>query len=161
MSDSSRMGIGAAALKGALAGLAGGAALLLAEKAEQEVLLPQGAATPGMGQKAVQQLAREHGRHLSKREAQAAGAGAQLGYCAILGAALGVLASRVDVPALVEGLAMAGAAYALSMSDAGLLPRLGVEAPPELHSIEETAVPVGAYLAFGLTTAAVFDAVAG
>lgn len=161
MSDSTRMGIGRAALAGAMAGIAGGLALLLVEKAEQEVLLPQGAATPAMGQQAVQELARERGMHLSRREAQAAGAAAQLGYCALLGAALGVVASRIDAPALVEGVAMAGVSYALSMSDAGVLPRLGVESPPELHSIEQTAVPVGAYVAFGLTTAAVLDAVTG
>ena len=161
MSESTRTGIGRAALAGAVAGLAGGLALLLVEKAEQQVLLPQGAATPGMGQKAVQELARERGVHLSRREAQTAGAAAQLGYCACLGAALGIIASRVNASALVEGVAMAGVSYALSMSDAGVLPRLGVEAPPELHSIEETAVPVGAYVAFGLTTAAVLDAVAG
>lgn len=161
MSESTRTGIGEAALKGALAGIVGGVALMLMEKVEQKVLLPQGAATPGMGQKAVQQIARDRGAQLSRVEAQAAGAGLQLGYCAVVGSLLGIAASRVNAPALVEGLAMAGLSYALTMSDAGLLPRLGADSPPELHSIEETAVPVGAHLAFGLTTAAVFDAVAG
>lgn len=161
MSESRRKGIGEAALLGALAGVAGGVALMLAEKAEQKLLLPEGASTPGMGQKLVQQIARDRGAHLSGMKAQAAGAGVQIGYCALLGSLLGVVASRVDAPAVVDGLAMAGLSYALTMPKGGLLPRLGADTPPELHSIEETAVPVGAHLAFGLTTAAVLDAVTG
>lgn len=161
MSESKRTGVGAAALKGALAGIAGGVALLLVEKGEQVALLPQGAAAPGMGEKAVTQVARDRGVELSKGEALAAGAGAQLGYCALLGAALGVVASRVDVPSLVDGLAMSGLSYALAVSKRGALPRLGADAPATMHSMEETAVPIGAYLAFGLTTAAVLDAVNG
>lgn len=161
MSDSKRKGIAEAALAGALAGIAGGIALMLVEKAEQKVLLPEGSATPAMGQKAVQQIARLRGAHLSPVQAQAAGAGMQIGYCAILGSLLGVVASRVDLPAIVDGLAFAGLSYAVTMSDKGILPRLGADTPPEMHSIEESAVPVGAHLAFGLTTAAVFDAVTG
>jgi hypothetical protein len=70
------------------------------------------------------------------------------------------LQKYVDAPPVIEGVAVAGIAYAASMSGSGVLPRLGVTSPPMAHSIEETAVPIGAYLAFGVTTAAILDATA-
>ena len=147
-----------AALKGAVAGVIGGIALIAMEQLEHVVLLPRGDTTGTMGEQAVEAVAKSRDVELSKPVSQIAGAAGQLAYCALLGAIAGVAKRRVGAPSLVDGLATAGLAYAGSMSAGGLLPKLGVTAPPTGHSMEETAVPVGAYLAFGLTTAAVLDA---
>jgi hypothetical protein len=60
----------------------------------------------------------------------------------------------------VDALLLAGASYAVTMSGSGILPKLGVVAPPMSQSMEQTAVPIGAHLAFGVTTAAVHAAAA-
>lgn len=146
-----------AALKGAVAGVIGGAALMLFEQIEHVMLLPRGDTTGTMGQQAVEAVAKSRGVELSKPASQIAGAAGQLAYCALLGAISGIAKRKSTRPAVVEGLATAGLAYAGSMSPGGLLPKLGVTAPPMGHSMEETAVPVVSYLAFGLTTAAVLD----
>ena len=149
-----RVSVGDAAVKGALAGLLGGAALLLVERLEQRLLLPRVSDAPTMGEQAVQTVADSKGAELSKGAAQITGAAAQLGFCALMGAICGVIQNRLDVPPVVEGLMTAGVAYAASMSSSGILPKLGATSPPLAHSLEETAVPVGAYLAYGVTTAA-------
>lgn len=146
-----------AAIKGAIAGVIGGSALMLMEQLEHAMLLPRGDTTGTMGQEAVESVTKSHGVELSKRQSQIVGAAGQLVYCALLGAISGIAKRKSTRPAVVEGLATAGLAYAGSMSPGGLLPKLGVTAPPEGHSMEEAAVPVVSYLAFGLTTAAVLD----
>src|SRR5438105_6669815 len=116
----SRASVGDAAVKGALAGLLGGAALLLVEKLEQQLLLPRVSDTPTMGEQAVQAVAESRDAKLSNNQAQIAGAAAQLGFCAIMGAICGVLQNRLDAPPVVEGLMTAGVAYAASMSGSGI-----------------------------------------
>jgi hypothetical protein len=157
MADNS-MSMTEAAIKGAIAGVIGGAALMLMEQLEHVLLLPRGDTTGTMGQQAVDAVAKSRGVELSKPASQIAGAAGQLAYCALLGAISGIAKRSSTRPAVVEGLATAGLAYAGSMSAGGLLPKLGATAPPTGHSMEEAAVPVAAYLAFGLTTAAVLDA---
>jgi len=155
-----RGGLLRAAALGAAAGLVGGIALLLVERAERAVLLPEGASTKGVAQQAVESLAREHGATLEGPPAVAAGAAVQLGYCALWGAVYGVAHEALGIPAAVDALLLAGASYAATMSESGLLPKLGIVAPPMNQSMEQTAVPVGAHLAFGITTAAVHAAAA-
>jgi hypothetical protein len=149
-----------AMLKGALAGLAGGVALLAAERMEREMLLPTGASNAGTAQRAVESLAAEHGTDLPEPAAMAAGAGAQLGWCALWGAVYGVVHNRLDTPAVVDALVLAGAAYYAARSKQGVLPRLGLAAPVTSQNMEQTAVDVVSHLAFGITTATVFEAAA-
>ena len=158
--ETGRDGLLRAAAVGALAGLAGGAALMLVERGGQKLLLPEGSGAEGMAQRAVEAVAREHGASLEGAQAVAAGAAVQLGYCALWGALYGVAHRALGAPAALDGLVLAGLSYAATMSEGGLLPRLGVIAPPTHQSMEQTAVPVGAHVAFGVTTAAVFSAAA-
>src|SRR5581483_8535212 len=64
--------IGEAAIKGAAAGLIGGAALLLVEQVEHLLMLPRGDTTGTMGQQAVEAVASSHGVELSKPQSQIA-----------------------------------------------------------------------------------------
>ena len=144
---------------GALAGLAGGLALLAAERLGRTTLLPAGSSGAGAVAQAAAAMARARGAELSPPAAMAVGAGAQLAYCALWGAAYGVLRQRLTLPALVDGLLLAGAAYATASSTGGLLPRLGA-APAMGQAMDEVAVDLGAQLAFGITTASVFEATA-
>ena len=133
---------------------------MLVERGGQRLLLPEGAGGKGMAQQTVESVAREHGAALEGAEAMAAGAAVQLGYCALWGALYGVAHRALGAPAALDGLLLAGASYAATMSERGLLPQLGIVAPPTHQSVEQTAVPVGAHLAFGVTTAAVYAAAA-
>ena len=153
-----QMSIADTAFNGAVAGLVGGAALMLVETLERQILLPRGDGSASMGEQALKAVADSAEAELSPGELRLGGALAQLGYCALVGAVGAVLRSRVPAPAVLDGLGMAALAYTGSMSASGVLPRLGATAPPTAHSVEETAVPIGAYLAYGVTTAAVLHA---
>lgn len=155
------LGVVRAAVAGALAGAIGGLALLATTKGEEKVLLPPGEqAVPG-GAQAVERLADARGQELSDTQVAAAGAGLQLGYCAIWGAIYGVVHSRLRPPAVLHAPLLGGLSYATAYGPSGILPRLGVVPPPAEQSIERAAVPIGAHLAFGVTTAAVFEALQG
>lgn len=149
-----------AMMKGALAGLAGGVALLVAERLEREMMLPAGASNAGTAQRAVEFVAEERGTDLSPPVAMAAGAGVQLGWCALWGALYGAVHNRLETPAVVDALVLAGAAYYAARSEQGVLPRLGVAGPVTSQNMEQTAVDVVSHLAFGVTTATVFEAAA-
>jgi hypothetical protein len=149
--------LGRAAVLGAVAGLAGGAALLLTEQAGRRTLLPEGSDTESLAARAVEAVTAGRGASVSRTRAEIMGEGTQLAGCAALGALFGVVQSRVRVPALLDSLALAALAYALTSSKQGLLPRLGV-APPLDESVEEAAIPVASHVAFAVTTAAVFEA---
>ena len=74
------------------------------------------------------------------------------------GAVYGAVHTRVEPPALVHALLLSGLSYAVTVPDGGLLPRLGLMPPPTEQSMEQALVPVDAHLAFGVTTAAAFEA---
>ena len=156
-----RMTLTRAALAGALAGAIGALAMALTSKAEAKVLLPEGAEHELPTTKLVETVAQERGAELSDAQAGAAGLGVSVGLGALSGALFGVVQSRLHPPELLHGLALSGLSYAATMPAKGLFPRLGVVPPPRLQSIEQAAVPVGAHLAFGLTTAAAYTALAG
>jgi hypothetical protein len=149
--------LGRAAVLGAVAGLAGGAALLLTEQAGRRTILPNGSDTESTAARAVEAVASEHEMFVSRARAEIVGESAELAWCAALGALFGVVRSRVRVPALLDSLALAGLAYAATSSSRGLLPRLGL-APALGESVEEAAIPIASHVAFAVTTAAVFEA---
>src|SRR5918911_4525964 len=89
-----RLGLGEAALHGAVAGLIGGAVVMAARRLdERRVLSGGGAADIDWGQR-ISRAARQRGVRLSARQRAAAGVGAHLAYSALLGALLGVVGSR-------------------------------------------------------------------
>jgi hypothetical protein len=81
-----------------------------------------------------------------------------MGYSAMWGALFGVVQDRVHPPSMLHGLVLGGLAYAANFPSFGLLPRLGVEPAPSLQPLNEAAIPVGAHIVYGLTTAAAFEA---
>jgi hypothetical protein len=160
MPEDEKKGVLSAAAAGAVAGIAGGLALIIAERLKRAVLLPRGSDATPTAQRAVESIAKDHGAQLEGAPAMAAGAAAQLAYCALWGAVYGATLGRTDTPSLVDGLVLGGLAYAATSVDGGLLPRLGVAPPPTEQAMEKAMVPVGSHLAFGLTTVALFDAAA-
>ena len=148
---------GEAALKGALAGLIGGAVMMMAMKAEQKVLLPEGQQMEPPPKKLVETLAENQGIKLSNTQSMAAGMSVHMGYSAVWGAVFGVVQNRLHPPDLLHGLLLGGLVYAASFPEWGLLPQMGVLPPPSQQSMEKAAVPFGAHIVFGLATAAAFD----
>lgn len=153
-----RMGTGEAALKGAVAGMIGGAAMMMAMKMEQKALLPEHARTDPPPKKAVETVAEEHGIGLSDRQAMAAGMGVHMGYSAFWGALYGAVQNRLHPPDALHGLLLGGLVYAANFPEWGLLPQMGVLPPPSQQPIEKAMIPVGAHAVFGLATAAAFNA---
>lgn len=149
---------GEAALKGALAGMIGGAAMMMAMKAEEKLLLPKGQQVEPPPKKLVETLAEKQGMELSDTQAMAAGMGVHMGYSALWGAVFGVVQNRLHPPDLLHGLLLGGLVYATTFPERGLLPKMGVLPPPSQQSMEKAAIPVGAHVVFGLATAAAFDA---
>lgn len=146
-----------AAAKGAVAGMAGSIALMLAEQIGRRTILPEGGDTTSLAAGAVTAVASEHGHSLSRANAETLGVAAELASAAVLGAVFGVVRSRVRAPALVEGLVLAALAYYTTSSSKGILPRVGMS--PTLHqNMEEASVSLAAHVAFGVTTAAIYEA---
>ena len=151
-------GIGETALKGALAGIIGGAAMMMAMKMEQKALLPEGQTMEPPPKKLVETLAEKADVELEDNEAKMAGMGVHMGFSAMWGAMYGVVQDRVHPPFALHGLLLGGLVYAANFPSFGLLPRLGVLPPPSQQPLREAAVPAGAHVVYGLATAAAFEA---
>lgn len=154
-----RVGVGEAALKGAVAGMVGGAAMMMAMKVEQKALLPEGRTMEPPPKKLVETLAGKADVGLEDGQARMAGMGVHMGYSAMWGALFGIVQNRVHPPSAMHGLLLAGLVYAANFPSFGLLPRLGVLPPPSQQPLREAAIPAGAHVVYGLATAAVFEAV--
>ncbi len=153
-----RDSLGEAALKGALAGMVGGGAMMMAMKLGQQALLPEGEQMEPPPKKLVETVAERQGVGLSDTQAMAAGMGVHMGYSALWGALYGVVQSRLHPPGALHGLLLGGLVYAANFPEWGLLPKLGVLPPPTQQPLEKAALPVGAHVVFGLATAAAFAA---
>ena len=151
--------LGHAAALGAVAGLAGGAALLLTEQLGRRTILPNGSDTTSAAARAAKAVAVEHGASIGPLRAEVMGEGAELAWCAAIGALFGIVHSRLRAPALLDSLALAALTYAATSSSRGILPKLGVE-PSMQQNVEEAAIPIASHLAFAVTTAAIFEATA-
>lgn len=149
--------LGDAAMKGAVAGMLGGVALLLAERLTSRAVLPPGERVHE-GRDAAEAIADTRDAALSPAQAEAAGAGLELGACALLGAVYGMVQSRLHPPDVLHGLLLGGVSWMATNSGAGALPRLGAAAPASMQSMERTAVPVASHVAYGVATAMAFDA---
>lgn len=153
-----RPGLGESAAKGAIAGLIGGAAMMLAMKAEQKLLLSELQQSDPPPKRFVEAVAGGQGVSLSERQAMAAGMGVHMGYSALWGALYGVVQERLDPPELLHGLVLGGLVYAVNFPEWGLLPKVGVLPPPSQQDPREAAVPLIAHAVFGVATARAFDA---
>ena len=154
-----RTGVAEAAMRGAIAGVAGGMVLKAAWSLEER-LLPPGRRVESPTTDVVERQAEAHAVQLSRAQAEAAAGAGYVGSMALWGAVYGVVQTRLHPPMLAHGLLLGGLVYAANFSHFGALRRMGVlPSPPE--SLSGESIPrIAAHAAFGLTTAAVFEALA-
>lgn len=155
----SRPTLGDAALKGALAAIAGGLVMKVVWEVGTRVLGPQAEfASPTGG--AVDALAAKVGTPLSDVQRTAASATLYTGAMATWGAVYGAVQSRLHPPMLVHGLLLGGLVYAANFSRAagltkgGIVPAFGDQSP------RQRQLSLTAHAAFGLATAAAYEALA-
>ena len=146
--------IGEAALRGAAAGLIGGAVVMAARRLDEKRLLTGGAAADIDWQRTISRTARQRGLRLSTRQRTVAGVGAHLAYSALLGAVLGVVGSRSTRLADV-------ALEVLSYAEA--VPRLGFAPEPPvarrgLRRARRGVIPLRTDRLYGLATRAALRA---
>jgi hypothetical protein len=115
-----RRTIGQAALTGALAGLAGGVAVMLARRLADRGVLTSGGAADADWEDVVATAARRRGLHLSPAQRTALGAAVHLAYSALLGALYGVGKGGVQLPAAAQGFLSDGLAYGAYLPGEGL-----------------------------------------
>ncbi len=152
------MEMGEAALKGALASVVGGMVLKLVWEAEQRTLVAESEQVRSPTTEAVETVAQRQGIELSAAQTKTAAAAFYNGNMALWGAIFGLVQSRLHPPGLLHGLALGGLVYAANFPSFGVLPKLGLLPPPSEQSVTEAAAPVVAHVLYGLTTAAVFEA---
>lgn len=153
-----RAAVGETALKGALAGMIGGAAMMMAMKMEQKALLPEGQTMEPPPKKLVETLAEKADIELEDKQALMAGMGVHMVHSALWGALYGVVQDRIHPPSALHGLLLGGLVYATNFPSFALLPKLGVLPPPSQQPLREAAIPAGAHVVYGLATAAAFKA---
>jgi len=151
--------LGDAALKGALAAVAGGLAMKALWQLGERALAPAerfGSPTQG----AVDALARRAGAELSDKQRAAATAALYTGAMATWGAVYGTVQSRLHPPLLAHGLLLGALVYAANFTRAAGLPKAGIVPAFGDQSPRQRALSVGAHAAFGLGTAAAYEALA-
>lgn len=153
-----RSDLARAALRGAAAGVLGGLAMRAMMEVEERALLPEAQRTTPPPEKVVEKAERKAGTELSPGQERVAAMGVHLGYGALWGAVHGVGSELLDVPPLLHGLLLGGLVYWTGMGPSGFLTKMGVAPSPMLQPIEQAAIPVGAHVAYGLATAAAYEA---
>ena len=148
------VGLGEAALKGAVAGVAGSVAMMAAHELEVRGMFAGERRPEPAIRRGVRRAARKEGVRLSSRQKLGAEIGVQLVGAAVVGALFGVVQSRLRLPATANAALLGGLVYATGHS--GLLPRAGLFAPPANQTLKEALVPAGSNAVFGLATARVF-----
>ncbi len=155
------LGVATAALTGALAGLAGAAAVTTANGIEQKLFLPVEEPLEIEPILVVETEARKAGHPISKPAAWAAGMGAHLAYSALWGAIYGVVQNRLRLPHALHGLVYGELIWALNYPKWGILPRRGILPPATERPRAKALIPLGTHAVFGLATAAAFEALSG
>ncbi len=157
--DDSRPALGDAALKGALAAIAGGLLMKVVWELGTRVLGPQSEfSSPTRG--VVDALAAKAGTSLSDSQRTAASAALYTGAMATWGAVYGAVQSRLHPPMLVHGLLLGGLVYAANFTPAGALPKAGIVPAFGDQSQRQRELSLAAHAAFGLATAAAYEALA-
>ena len=155
-----RIGVGEAALKGAVAGVAGAIAMLAAGELEAR------GATGALGGRVREIVGGPRTRGSRRRQRPAAPSRqaatdlvAQLSAAAAVGAVFGIVQSRFRLPEAAHGALLGGLAYAASAS--GAFRGAGLLAPPPNASLRDVLMPAGTHAVFGLTTARAYDMLTG
>lgn len=151
-------GIGSTLLRGAVAGVLGGIAMKAVLEMAERSLLPPGRQPVSPPGEVVRRMETARDLDLSSRQTQLAEAGVHIGYSALWGAAQGLVTHSVPLPSAVRGLLLGGAIYYVTVGPKGVLTRAGLAPSPLLQPMAEAAVPLGAHLAYGIATAAAYEA---
>lgn len=151
-------GVLGAAVRGAIAGVAGGLAMIGARELEQlavaEPVLEQPRRKPA-SRRAATRMARTIGVELSTAQGESAGVVLQLATAAAVGAVYGVARSYLPVPRGADAAILGGIVYLANAW--GVMPAAGLLALPPGQTLEEALVPVGTHAVFGVATARVFE----
>lgn len=126
---------------GAVAGLAGGLAVILAQEAERRLGLGPAGISPW--EAAVRHEARRRGRALSEPRVRALAAGSRLIYAAALGAGYGLARGRLRLPRRARASLLSALVYAMNFPRGPGRVARGLLSP-----------------VFGYTTATVYEALA-
>lgn len=153
-----RNGLADAAVKGALAGMVGGMVMRAVLEAEQRALLPEEQRMEPPPKKIVQKVEEAQGMELSPGQERAAAVGVHMGYSAGWGAVHGMGSAVLGLPTVPHGLLLGALVYYTSMGPSGFLTKMGITSSPMLQPLRKAAIPVGAHIAYGLTTAVVYEA---
>lgn len=164
--STNQLSLGEAAARGALAGLVGGITLLASSELTARGLLPGVGQAPGRrgpairrgATRAVRSASRAAGVRLSGEQREVAAMAVELVASAAIGAAFGVIGSRVRMPTAASGPLLGGLVYASTLS--GMLPAAGLLASPTRLSWREALRPAGPQALFGLVTARTFELLA-
>lgn len=146
-----------AALKGAVASVAGGMAIKMIWEAGQRLAVPEENRVLSPTTDVVQRVAARSGTDLSPAQSQAAAGAVYGGAMLAYGVVYGIVQRRFRPPPLVHAALLAGIMYAANFPKFGALPKAGVLSAPGEQSAQEAAIPVAAQAAYAVTMASVFD----
>jgi len=150
--------VGTALLAGAVAGLAGAAAMLLVRPAVERIALHKREEDPAEWERAVRATARAVHVKLPDAAAKGLGIAAHLAYGACWGIAFGAAERKLRWPTVAAGLACGAIVYGANFLPGAIMPSLRAEAPPTRRHPRRAIIPVATHATFGLATAAAFAA---
>jgi hypothetical protein len=154
------MSVGEAALKGALAGVAGGAAMMLVRRLEERGLLSASERSGPEWATFLRREARHRGIRLTKTQSALLGSSLQLSYSALIGAAYGVVRSRTRIPRAAQGLVTGALVHAANLPAWGLIVERGITPRPLRQRRRKALIPISTHAVFGVTTVATFKVLA-
>lgn len=159
--ETDELGLSQAALRGAAAGLIGGAAVLLLSTLVRRGVLATEDTTDDEWARLIRAAARKAGVTLSARQLRVARMTAQLTYSAMVGAAYGVARTRRQLPGPLRAALNSGLVHAASLpvvADLGPKRRKRPGRKRRTRAARGLAIPVGSAALYGLTTSAAFTA---
>lgn len=148
--------VGDAVLLGAVAGVAGGVAMMLARPLEERGLLSPGRRRAPEWERFVRSVAARRGVHLTRRQTRALGAAMHLLYSAAIGAGYGAVRTQIRLPDALQGTLTGALAYLAGYPEWGLMPQVGASRPVRRQSPRRALIPVGTHAIFGMVVAESF-----
>jgi hypothetical protein len=155
-----RPGLGEALVKGALAGLLGGTAMLVAEKLAERRVLSRAGSAHRQWERLAAAVAGGRVRSLSGRRRAFAGVGMQMAYSALLGALYGVTQGRASLSLPLQRFLQDGLMYAAFLSSRGFERKRPVRRRLARPGATRGLLPVTTDAVFAAATAYSFKALA-
>ncbi len=149
--------LGRAAALGALAGLAGGAAMMALMKIEQRVV-PGGERIEPPPRRVVEHTEAVLDTRIPEPGESLATWATHMAYAALLGSGYGMLKSRLRGHPNALGLLYGALVWAANFMRGGLMPRFGALPPPGAQPPQENLATTSSHVVYGLVTSAVYEA---